>query len=105
MIDYSTPILVEVVAFLVVGIPLAAILFGASFVAADVAEAAGSRPSRRRVLRWQRTLFKGRYFFGRPQSAETRLMAAVILWFLRGIVVISLLLWLIRIILLEDVLE
>ena len=97
MINYSTPILLEIMAFLVVGVPLAGILLSASFVASDVAKAAGSRKRRRRVLRWQRFLFKGRYFVGGPQSSETRLMAAVILWFVRGIVILSLLLWLLRI--------
>ncbi len=97
MINYSTPILLEIMAFLAVGVPLAGIFLSTSFVAGDVAKAAGSRQRRRRVLRWQRTLFKGRYFIGGPQSPETRFIAAVILWFLRGIVILSLLLWLIRI--------
>ena len=95
MITDSTPLHVELLAFLFIGIPLAALLWGASIVAIGIDEGTRSRSTTRRLLRMQRFLFRGRYLIGKRRPLGTSSSGFVIIY--RGIIIVSLGLWAVRI--------
>lgn len=96
MIDNSTPILYEILAFLLIGVPLGLAIWGISIVTEGIDRGLSSRPMRRKLLRWQKTFLRGRYVFGRaPEVTEQK--ASPFSNFVRGFIIFCLALWAIRI--------
>ena len=96
MIDASTPIWVELACFILIGLPLAVVLWLWFGVMTQIV--VGSSETRGRMNRFQRRLFQGRSPFGSWGSEANVTFARGMMLFARGFVIFCLSLWLVHIV-------
>ena len=83
----------DVLIFILIGIPLAVVLWGFSFVVEGVDQGLKTRGTRRRLLRWQKTFFRGKYVIGGSPSKSENEPPFTFFQVFRGFIIFCLIIW------------